>query len=70
MFRRVNKHTPTPAERKEIARFVDARYLAKKYNVTSRYILRLAAEGRIPCLALGRKCKRFDEAAVAEALEG
>ena len=50
--------------------FVDARYLAKKYGVTGRYILMMAAEKRIPCLRLGRKCVRFRENEVAKALEG
>jgi len=49
--------------------FVDARFLAAKYKVSSRYILLLAEKGRIPCLRLGKKCVRFSEAAVAEALE-
>lgn len=53
-------------------RFVDASFLAKKYNCSSRYILMLAAKdrSRIPCLRLGRKCVRFSEQAVAAVLEG
>ena len=51
-------------------RFVDARVIAKKYSITSRYVLQLAAEGRLPHLRLGRKCIRFVEDDVANALEG
>jgi len=46
---------------------VDANTIAKKYSVSGRYILKLAAERRIPCLRLGSKCVRFDLDAVAEA---
>lgn len=51
-------------------KFVSADDVAKRYDVTSRYIHQLAAEGRIPSLRLGKKCIRFDLEAVAEALEG
>jgi len=44
--------------------------IAAKLACTSRYILLLAAEGRIPCLRIGRKCVRFSYAAVLEALNG
>ena len=50
-------------------RFVDARVIARHYSVTSRYILQLAADGRIPSLRVGKKCVRFNESAVAAALE-
>ena len=49
--------------------YVDALFLARKYKVSSRYILILAAEGRIPSIRLGPKCVRFDEGAVAAVLE-
>lgn len=48
--------------------FVTAPVIAARYGVTSRYILQLAAAGKIPCLRIGPKCVRFDEATVAEAL--
>jgi len=47
---------------------VKAAQVAKGYDVTSRYILQLAAEGKIPCLRLGKKCIRFDVDAVSKAL--
>ena len=49
--------------------FVPAEVIAEKYGVSPRYILKLAAQGRIPVLRIGKKCARFDPAAVAEALE-
>ena len=51
-------------------RFVCAQTLARKYSITARYLLQLAADGRIPSLRLGRKCVRFSEEEVAKALEG
>ncbi len=51
-------------------RYVDAKVVARRYSVTTRYILQLAAEKKIPHLRLGRKCVRFDEDEVAKALEG
>jgi hypothetical protein len=49
-------------------RFVTAQVIAARYDITSRYVLQLAAAGKIPCLRLGNKCIRFDEDAVAEAI--
>jgi len=49
--------------------YVAAPVIARRYAVTPRYILQLAAEDRIPHLRLGRKCVRFDESAVAAVLE-
>lgn len=48
---------------------VDAEEIGAHYNVTGRYILKLAAQGRIPCLRLGVKCVRFRPREVALALE-
>jgi hypothetical protein len=49
---------------------VNADAIGARYGVTGRYILKLAAEGRIPCLRIGlRKCVRFSAKAVARALE-
>ena len=48
--------------------FVAAPVIARRLSVTSRYILQLAEQGRIPCVRLGRKCVRFDATAVAAAL--
>jgi excisionase family DNA binding protein len=48
--------------------FVQAPAIARRLSVTPRYILQLAEQGRIPCVRLGRKCVRFNPAAVATAL--
>lgn len=58
-------------EMKEPAnRFVGARFIARKYAVSERHVLLLAAAKEIPSIRVGRKCIRFSEAAVAAALEG
>ncbi len=49
---------------------VNAEAIGSHYNVTGRYILKLAAQGRIPCVRLGKKCVRFRPADVALAIEG
>jgi excisionase family DNA binding protein len=48
--------------------YVAAPVIAKKLSVTSRYILQLAAAGKIPCARLGQKCVRFNIAEVSQAL--
>lgn len=48
--------------------FVSASAIAARYHVTPRYVLLLAAAGKIPSLRLGRRCVRFNESAVAKAL--
>jgi len=48
--------------------YVAAPIIAKRFSVTSRYVLQLAAAGRIPCIRLGFKCVRFNPAEVAQAL--
>lgn len=47
---------------------VAASAIAHRLSVTPRYVLQLAEQGRIPCIRLGRKCVRFNPAAVAAAL--
>jgi excisionase family DNA binding protein len=47
----------------------DAKFLAEKYNVSTRLILLMAADNRIPKIRIGR-CVRFNEAAVAKVLGG
>jgi hypothetical protein len=65
------KAIPQPPPNSEVStRFVDARFLAKKYKVSSRQIHLLAADKRIPSFRIGLKCIRFDEEAVARVLEG
>lgn len=48
---------------------VNADSIGATYGVSGRYVLKLASEGRIPCLRIGKKCVRFDPKAVAAALE-
>ena len=48
--------------------YVAAPIIAKRFSVTSRYVLQLAAAGKIPCIRLGFKCVRFNLQAVAIAL--
>ncbi len=47
---------------------VNAQTIGARYGVTGRYVLQLAAEKKLPCLRLGKKCVRFDPVAVAKAL--
>ena len=42
--------------------------LAKKLVVSSRYVLQLAEQGRIPCVRIGAKCIRYNLADVGKAL--
>ena len=49
--------------------YVSAEKVARRYGVSQRYILKLAAEDKIPSLRIARKCIRFDLEAVAAALE-
>jgi excisionase family DNA binding protein len=55
----VVEHTPE---------YVAAPAIARQLSVTSRYILQLAAEGKIPCVRLGHKCVRFHVSEVSLAL--
>lgn len=48
--------------------FVAAPVIARRLSITGRYVLQLAEQGRIPCIRLGKKCVRFNPAAVAAAL--
>jgi hypothetical protein len=65
------KAIPQPQPNSEpSARIVDARFLAKKYKVSTRHILLLAADERIPSFRIGTKCIRFHEDTVARVLEG
>lgn len=52
------------------AKYVSADEIARHYSCTGRYILKLAAEGRIPSLRLGAKCIRFDLQIVEACLKG
>ena len=76
MFRSVAmKHIPT-AQKQEILQnhshnaqsLVNADVIGKRYGISGRYVLKLASEGKIPSLKIGRKCVRFDPNAVAKAL--
>ena len=50
-------------------RFVAARFIAKKYGISERQVLLMAAAKKIPSLRIGPKCIRFLEDEVADALE-
>ncbi len=63
------KLTKQPPNSQTSAAFVDARHIAARYSVSPRQILLMAADNRIPCLKLGKKCIRFNEADVSLALE-
>ncbi len=54
---------------KSIKEHVNADSIGATYGVSGRYVLKLAAEEKIPCLRIGKKCVRFDPQAVASALE-
>lgn len=61
-------HHPAPSVHADV--FVTADELAARYRVSTRFILKLAAEKRIPSIRLGnRRAVRFDLEAVAAALE-
>ena len=47
---------------------VKALTIAAHYSVTGRYVLKLAAEGRIPCLRIGPRCVKSPPSEVARAL--
>jgi len=64
----VSKTTTKPADAEPSEKCVCAKFLAEKYNVSTRMILRMAAQRRLPNLRIGR-CVRFNEVAVAEALD-
>ena len=62
----------TPAESKDSGSspvFINAATVGARYGVTGRFILQLAAEKKLPCLRLGKKCVRFDPDAVAKAFD-
>jgi hypothetical protein len=52
----------------EQAQLVAAPIIARRISATPRYILQLAAAGKIPVVRIGQKCVRFDPHAVAQAL--
>ena len=57
----LNKQTEQPL-------VVPASRIARRLSVTERYIHVLAAEGKIPSVRFGKRCIRFNEEAVMEAL--
>jgi excisionase family DNA binding protein len=59
-------HVTIPIE--HAPEYVAAPIIARKLSVTSRYVLQLAEQGKIPCVRLGRKCVRFNLAEVSQAL--
>ena len=46
-------------------RYVSAAVISRKYNITTRFVLAMAADGRLPCLRIGKRTVRFSENAVA-----
>lgn len=60
-------HTLTEATEQAPA-LVAAPVIARRISATPRYVLQLAAAGKIPVHRIGQKCVRFDRHAVAEAL--
>lgn len=49
--------------------FVNASVIATHFSVTPRYILKLAADNKIPSHRLGSKCIRFKMSEVIASLE-
>ncbi len=66
----MNKQIIPQREKMMKSPLVTSKEIANQYNVSSRYILKLAAEGSIPCIRIGKKCVRFDMDAVTKILEG
>jgi len=62
------KTLPTKETIEQAPALVAAPVIARRISATSRYILQLAAAGRIPCIRIGAKCVRFEPQAVASAL--
>ena len=57
-----------PSENSE-THYVKAEVIARRYAITSRFVLMLAAQGKLPYIRIGSKSIRFSEEAVAHALE-
>lgn len=66
------EHEPNAKQQSQEAAgdIVTASFIAKKYKISPRYVLLMAAGGRIPSIRIGKKCVRFSETGVAKALEG
>jgi hypothetical protein len=64
----VMKTLPTKETIEQAPALVAAPVIARRISATPRYILQLAAAGRIPCVRIGAKCVRFEPQAVAAAL--
>ena len=62
------KTFPNTADIEQAPALVAAPVIARRISATPRYILQLAAAGRIPCVRIGAKCVRFEPQAVASAL--
>ena len=62
------KTLPTKETIEQAPALVAAPVIARRISATPRYILQLAAAGRIPCVRIGQKCVRFEPQAVAAAL--
>lgn len=62
------KTLPTKEAIEQAHALVAAPVIARRISATSRYVLQLAAAGRIPVIRIGQKCVRFEPHAVAKAL--
>lgn len=60
--------TPHTEPIEQAPALVAAPVIARRIAATSRYVLQLAAAGRIPAIRIGQKCVRFEPHAVAAAL--
>ncbi|MGC4017655.1 MAG: hypothetical protein QM755_24530 [Luteolibacter sp.] len=59
-----SNNTPTAQE----PEYVNCHVIAARFSMSWRHVLRLAAQGRIPSMRLGRKCVRFNIPEVDAAL--
>lgn len=67
-MRVVMKKTTLVKKTEQVHGLATAEDIANRIKCTSRYILQLAAAGKIPSIRIGYRCVRFEPRAVAEAL--
>ncbi len=68
MKNNIRSDNTAPSDKSD-ERYVKAVVIARRYSISSRWVLLLAAQGKLPHIRLGAKAVRFSEAAVAKALE-
>lgn len=54
--------------KRELKPLIDGREVGKRWSMKYNTVMRLAWEGRIPCVRIG-KCVRFDPDELAELME-